>query len=174
MRNIIAGIRPPEVDLGIAHALEGLLDAWSGRSGVAYELETEGEFADLPEPMLVTLYRIAQEALNNVSKHASATKVRVELRRADDEVFLEIRDNGVGMDVDAASRKKGHFGLFGIGERAAQFGGASSVASTPGSGTTIRVVLPVPEFDASALARQPGPRGTGKERARQRADERAE
>jgi signal transduction histidine kinase len=153
MRRIIAGIRPPETDLGIVPALTALLDGWSERTGVASILAAEGEFTDLPEPMLVALYRIVQETLNNAGKHASATKVDVALRRAGAEVSLEIRDDGIGMDVDAERRKPGHFGLFGIGERAAQFGGTSRVSSAPGGGTIIAVVLPLP-----AHAGQPGDR----------------
>jgi signal transduction histidine kinase len=172
MRRIIADIRPPEMELGIAHALRSLLDEWTARTGVVHDFTVEGEFADLPEGMLVTLFRIVQEALNNVSKHASATKVDVELRRLGGEVSLAIHDDGVGMEVGAASGKPGHFGLFGIGERAAQFGGSARVLSAPGEGTTIRVSLRVPDGEGVARSGRGGMRLGNRIAADERVDER--
>ena len=172
MRRIIADIRPPEMELGIANALHSLLDEWTARTGIAHALTAEGEFGDLPEGMLVTLFRIVQEALNNVSKHASATKVDVELRRLGAEVSLAIHDDGIGMDVGAASGKPGHFGLFGIGERAAQFAGSARVLSAPGEGTTIRVSLQVPEGEGVARSGRGGIRLGNRFAADERVDER--
>jgi signal transduction histidine kinase len=153
MRSIIADIRPRELDLGLDRGLAALLDEWTARSGVPHDLEVDGRFDDLPEPMQIALYRIAQEALNNIGKHASARNVHVAIRRTAAHVFLDVRDDGAGIDLEAANNKKGHFGLFGMRERAAQFDGTLRITGKPGAGTTLRVEMPWPH-DVDAHARR--------------------
>ena len=92
-----------------------------------------------------TLYRIAQEALHNVVKHAGARQVRLEVARVTDGVRLRVVDDGRGFDPDAVP--DGHLGLTGMRSRAERLGGTLSVTSRPGAGTTVEVFVPevVPE-----------------------------
>jgi signal transduction histidine kinase len=90
----------------------------------------------------VALYRIAQEALNNVAKHAQATRVTLTLRLSDEQVDLTVVDDGRGFDPDAAAA--GHLGLEIMRERAAAIGAVLRVASRPGDGTRLTVVWPAP------------------------------
>jgi signal transduction histidine kinase len=93
------------------------------------------------------LYRIAQEALHNAGRHARATRVRVVLSQDDSQVLLEIEDNGVGFDSQSAF--PGHFGLNTMRERATDLGGRLDIESRPGTGTLVRVVIPVGQPDPS-------------------------
>jgi signal transduction histidine kinase len=100
----------------------------------------------LPAPTEITLYRIMQEALTNVARHASAERVNLSLGWEGKEVRLEVRDDGRGFDPRSALAAGGtsaHLGLYGIRERAALLGGTAEVRSTPGRGTTLNVVIPV-------------------------------
>ena len=89
-------------------------------------------------------FRIAQEAITNIERHARASRVEIALRRAGDELELEIRDDGTGFDADAAwSRARGaSIGLFAMRERAALAGGRLDILSQPGRGTTVRLRFP--------------------------------
>lgn len=86
------------------------------------------------------LYRIVQEALTNVLKHASASRLLVRLQHMAGKTRLVVHDNGIGFDPTTA-RWNGHFGLAGIEERAAMIGGSVTVKSQPGSGTTVELIL---------------------------------
>jgi signal transduction histidine kinase len=101
--------------------------------------------ARLPPPVETCLYRIAQEALNNVSKHAQAARVSVILERADGDAVLVVEDDGVGFDdAEAAGWDGGRgLGLAGMRERAALLGGKVAVESRPGRGTTVLARVPV-------------------------------
>jgi len=112
-------------------------------TGIGMEVETAGEAYSLPEIVEESLLRIGQEAITNAVKHSGASLVKLELRFSPREVVLEIRDNGKGFDPGVcAGPKDGHFGLLGIQERAERLGGQVSIASAPGSGTSVRVDIP--------------------------------
>jgi signal transduction histidine kinase len=89
----------------------------------------------------IALYRILQEALTNVVRHAQATRVDVLLERRGDRIIAVVEDNGIGFDPERAMRN-GHLGLFGIRERVEQLGGTLILESAPGSGTTLVVEVP--------------------------------
>ena len=142
-RAAITGLRPFVLDdLGLGPGLESL-----GRSLVGIEVEVDVEPVDLPAHVEVALYRIAQEALQNVVKHAEATSVLVRLAAADDGVRLVVTDDGQGFDEDivAGAEDRHSYGLVGIRERAELIGASLTLTSRPGTGTTVEVLVPVPD-----------------------------
>jgi PAS domain S-box-containing protein len=150
--SLVWQLRPTALDdLGLHAALANYVNDWSGRTGVAAELHTFGPFDDrLASEAETTLYRIAQEALTNIAKHARATNVDIILERRPSHVVLTVEDNGQGFDTASVNRKDHGFGLFGMQERAALMGAALHIESSVGHGTTILVRLPVPTDGAPA------------------------
>jgi two-component system, NarL family, sensor kinase len=145
-RAAISGLRPPVLDdLGLAGGLASLARSIPN-------LDTELELADvrLPEHIEIALYRIAQEGLQNIVKHANASVAR--LRFAIDEeatARLEILDNGIGFDTfenPLGSDEMGGYGVLSMAERAELVGGRLNIRSRPGSGTTVTATIPVPSF----------------------------
>jgi two-component system CheB/CheR fusion protein len=136
-------------DLGLAGALSGYLDAWLARTGIAVQFVSAGiDTTRLPSQIETTIYRIVQEAMNNVYKHASAKNVSVSVQRRGNQVVAIVEDDGVGFDAEAVNSSshsdRPRIGIAGMGERAAIVGGELTVESTPGRGTTLRVRLPIP------------------------------
>lgn len=145
---LIRRFRPVALDeLGLQAALEHCLDHWRRRlPGTVLRLVIRGDLARCGEPANLAIYRVVQEALTNVSRHARATRVGVRLERcraADpdaDEVRLQVDDNGVGTDLHV--RRSG-LGLVGMRERAEALGGGLHVDSAPGHGFSLRMTLPL-------------------------------
>lgn len=140
MRTLLLELRPAaivETDLGIL--LGQLADGFSGRTSTAIELSVEGP-NPLPPDVQVALYRIAQEALNNIIKHARATRVTVHLTNQPGHVALHISDNGRGFDLGAIPPN--HFGLHIMRERAKGIGADFAISSSPQAGTAIAVEWP--------------------------------
>ena len=135
-RATISGFRPPVLDdLGLADGLASL-----ARSIGGVQVTVEADECTLPEHVEIAIYRIAQEALQNVVKHAGAAAASVILRCDPGLVFLGVTDDGAGFAPDAAA---GGFGLSGKAERAELVGGRFDVRSGPGRGTTIEARIPV-------------------------------
>jgi signal transduction histidine kinase len=144
-RKVIANLRPTALDdLGLAAALS--LEVESLRAD-GYRVGYKVEFGDerLPDTMEIGLFRVAQEALTNVRKHAQTGGVSIELRRQEDEVRLEVRDYGRGFDPAAlAGGGPGErVGLAGMRERVALLGGKLEIQSKPSEGTSVTATLPV-------------------------------
>lgn len=140
-RVAIAGLRPPVLDdLGLAASLESL-----ARSVADVEIQVDVDASGLPEHVETALYRITQEALQNIAKHAQASNARVELFARDGQAMLRVRDDGRGFDVEEQQNRPGRmtYGLAGMRERADLIGGRLIVASRPGRGTTITVRLSI-------------------------------
>jgi signal transduction histidine kinase len=138
------GLRPALLDqLGLAAALEQFVREWSGHARVEAEFHTSGlggvEF--LPE-VGINVYRVAQEALNNVQKHAAADSVSVLLERRDGHALLIVEDDGKGFDYDGAA-EGGGMGLVNMRERASLIGGTLEIETSPGEGTTLYVRVPI-------------------------------
>jgi two-component system CheB/CheR fusion protein len=147
-------LRPTALDdLGLIVALSNYAQEWAKHYGVAVNFHSAGFGGARLAPLVeINLYRIAQEALNNVAKHAGATSVGLLLERRDDNVVLIVEDDGRGFDpeqlTDSASKHR--MGLIGMRERAALVGGTVEVESAPGEGTTIFVRTPA-RFSAAEL-----------------------
>jgi signal transduction histidine kinase len=143
--HLVWELRPTALDdLGLRAALANYVQDWSRRAGVRADLHTTGLSADrLTSQIETTLYRIAQEALNNVAKHARADSVDVILERRTDQVSLIIEDDGVGFEQGAAGPSHQGFGLLGMQERAALVGATVQIESVAGEGTTIIVRMPI-------------------------------
>jgi signal transduction histidine kinase len=141
MRALIFELRPEALEReGLSGALKHHTAVLRARYGIAVEESLTGEPVTTWESKQA-LYRIAQEALHNAGRHARATRVRVVLSQDESQVLLEIQDNGVGFDTQSAF--PGHFGLNTMRERATDLGGRLDIESNPGTGTMVRVIIPV-------------------------------
>jgi PAS domain S-box-containing protein len=147
MRALIFELRPDALEReGLTGALKHHTAVLRARHGITVEESLAGE-PTTSWPSKQALYRIAQEALHNAGRHARATRVRIALSQHDNQVQLEIRDNGVGFDSEAAF--PGHFGLNTMRERASELGGRLDIESRLGAGTTVRAVIPANQPTAS-------------------------
>jgi PAS domain S-box-containing protein len=150
LREVIGDLRPPGLtEFGLPAALEGWVSSLQREGGgqpPAIVLELDDEAAKLPQPLALTLFRIVQEALRNVIRHAEARQVVVGIRMEDGAAVLAVRDDGRGFMVPIRLNhlaRDGHFGLVGLAERVEQAGGELTVVSSPGMGTTITARLPL-------------------------------
>jgi two-component system sensor histidine kinase UhpB len=150
LAGLLRRLRPANLDaLGLVAALQELCESWEERSGVACVFHFEAMDETLPERINIALYRVAQEALTNVTRHAHANQVRLVLARdATGQVCLTIADDGRGMDLARATRG---LGLLGAGERAAALGGELRIESTPGAGVRLMLRIPLPAAAAPML-----------------------
>jgi signal transduction histidine kinase len=140
MRLLVYELRPLALAQdGLVGALRQRLEAVERRAGVQAELQTEA-ILDLPAQVEEALYHIAQEALNNALKHATATTVTVWIGVNDGQIELEVADNGAGFELKAVEGKGG-LGLTSIRERVEKLGGILTILSTPGQGTKVKVSL---------------------------------
>ena len=143
LRRLMAELRPAVLDeQGLEVALHNQVRAFEAISGVACAIST-GLQGRLASDLETVLYRVTQETLNNVGKHAGASRVTVSLAAENGSVRLRINDDGVGFDPITASRLlgEGHFGLAGMRERVEMVGGHLSIDSAPGHGTTVDVEM---------------------------------
>jgi PAS domain S-box-containing protein len=157
MRALIFELRPGNIEeYGLVHALRTHSASLSGRVGLPVVVEADPDLAldRLPIDVEVALYRIAQEALHNVVKHAGAREVRVGIARVPDGVRMTVADDGRGFDP--ADVPDGHLGLAGMRARAERLGGDLLVSTGPGQGTLIDVVLPeyAPELPDDVIAHE--------------------
>ncbi|MBH1958120.1 MAG: sensor histidine kinase [Burkholderiales bacterium] len=143
-RRMAADLRPLLLDdLGLVPAIEWLASRFTQRCGVPCALSVNGGLGlELPEPYATAVFRIVQESLNNVAKHAAASQVAVTLDKTLDTVRLVVQDDGCGF-VSAAARKPQSLGLMGLRERAQLLGGSVSIGSAPGKGTCVEVSMPL-------------------------------
>ena len=141
-RRSVRALRPEQLENAtLAEALGELTSGWSQQSGIVAELETAGTATRAPADTDAALFRVAQEALTNVSRHAKASKVRLTLTYLDDTLLLDVADDGVGFEPSGDS---GCYGLIGMRQRLARVGGALTVESTPGYGSTLNAAVPLP------------------------------
>lgn len=148
-------MRPGVLDShGLASALNSLVREWSINHGINAELHATSSDRRLPPEIETNLYRIIQEALNNIVKHAYAKNVSITLNYLEDEAVLVIEDDGIGFDPDTSRvHEAGGFGLVGMKERAAIVGGRLEIESKAGKGTTILVRVPRLGSTQAAAAR---------------------
>jgi signal transduction histidine kinase len=144
LRAVIAGLRPPALDqLGLVPALRGFLADITEATSICADLHITGVEARLAPEVELAAFRIAQEALNNVIRHANATKVLLTLSFTDSELSVQVSDDGCGFDAAATGVQMAsdHLGLLGMRERAEIGGGALTVRTAPGAGTTVTATL---------------------------------
>ncbi|MGH9846425.1 MAG: sensor histidine kinase, partial [Blastocatellia bacterium] len=148
-REIAYNLRPHQMDyIGLTEALRAMLKRVGQASGLRIEASLDDLTGALPKEAEINLFRIVQESLNNIVKHAHATEVSVAVRRdfsASDgqspRVVVEIRDNGRGFDPATLAQAQRGMGLSGITERAQMLGGAAVIDAAPGRGTNVVVTL---------------------------------
>lgn len=154
VRDLSQLLHPPLLDdLGLPATLDWYLRGFATRTGIAGDLVHEGVEDRLAPEIEVCLYRICQEALTNVAKHAHAKSCRVYLQRLPQTVLLTVEDDGNGFDVQASTAPPARrgIGLLGVEERVTGFGGTFRLESTPGKGTRLTVEVPaLPRPNASS------------------------
>ena len=146
-RRFVWALRPDMVQRETLDlALQRVAQRWSEESGLAARVEISGTLRSLTPPIEATLLRAAQEGLANVHKHARAAQVTLTLTYMDDEIILDLQDDGAGFDPQVAPQQarleRRGYGLLSLQERAAQLGGSLTVESAPGEGTTLVMALP--------------------------------
>lgn len=149
LRQVCSDLRPPTIDRhGLSAAIRSLASQWSEQSGIPVELNIDAGLGRLPEPIELSVFRIIQEGLTNVRKHAAATRVTLTLERTPTaSLVVRLVDNGQGTaaPVDMASlAEQKHYGLVGIGERVSLLGGTLQVTSPPEGGLELQVEIPSP------------------------------
>ena len=175
LRSLMSGLRPPVLDEGgIEAALRDYTTEFARREQIRCSFSADlGDLRLTPE-IETTLYRLTQEALSNVARHARANEVRVSLVRDSTSVCLEVEDDGIGFDSDRKKQflRDGRFGLSGMRERTERADGTWTLDSEPGRGTSIEVVLPVGTSTPAARV-VPDRRRSAPERPSQQARSRA-
>ena len=149
LQRLIADLRPSHLDdLGLPSALRWYANTLQERIKLEVHVEIHGEERPVPSAVKIALFRIAQEALTNVVKHAQAKSVQVVLTYADESVFVRVNDDGRGFDLESTgSGKRVSWGLKGMEERTALLGGKFEVQSKPGQGTIVEVSIPYLQED---------------------------
>ncbi|KQX01469.1 hypothetical protein ASC94_02265 [Massilia sp. Root418] len=148
LRGVINGLRPVGLEQGLRCAVERQLTEFSRINGIHYQLESAQYGSDAACPADATVFRVLQESLSNIARHAGATEVRIALCRNAHELSMTVRDNGVGMSEGPPRQG---CGLLGIEHRVAAAGGCFVLASTPGQGTALTISIPT----AARAANQP-------------------
>jgi signal transduction histidine kinase len=150
VRSIAIELRPAILDdFGLVAALDMLLNDFQKRSGLECSLNVAPGPAKLDKRIATAVFRVFQEILTNVARHANATKVEVRLSQSGDELVLDVRDNGRGLQPEDIQRPDS-LGLLGMRERMRSVGGTVEVSNRPGGGTHVCVKIPLPNPAASS------------------------
>lgn len=148
VRRIASELRPSLLDdLGLLPAMEWHLEEFERRSGITKEFHTPETELHLPDSLKIGLFRILQESLTNVARHSGAKNVSVSLFQKDKQLILTIKDNGNGIEEKPPGSRK-TLGLLGMKERTTMMGGEYNITSVKGEGTTVTVVVPLPEKES--------------------------
>ncbi|WP_235953203.1 ATP-binding response regulator [Noviherbaspirillum galbum] len=142
MRAIINNLRPTVLDLGLNAAIEWQVKEFQRRTGITCDLVMSDEEIVVDDNRATALFRILQESLNNVFRHARATKTTIEVVRTESELHMRVADNGVGIYPNCR-RKSNSFGLVGIKERVATLGGELDIETEQEKGTSVNVRIPL-------------------------------
>ncbi len=153
LRRVCSALRPPMLDtLGLGAALRALAEDWSAQSGVAVHIDLPADAAlrSLPGDVAMNLYRVAQEALSNVARHAAAQQVMLAVCDGQQSITLHLQDDGCGFTLPRSSREliaQGHYGLVGMQERVDLIDGQLQLETAPGRGTSLHVTWRPPPTD---------------------------
>ncbi|HJV52046.1 MAG TPA: response regulator [Noviherbaspirillum sp.] len=142
MRSIINNLRPTVLDLGLNAAIEWQVKEFQRRTGIACELELADKELMVDDGRATALFRVLQESLNNVFRHARATRTKIEVYRDDNRLYMRIADNGVGI-FPGCRRKANSFGLIGMKERISTLGGEIDIETAQDQGTALTVSIPL-------------------------------
>lgn len=152
-RNISNEMRPTSLDLlGLHAALRQAVERFAVRHGLSVEVTSEGDARRVPPAVATHIYRIVQEALTNVARHAHASNVRLALAESDESFVLRLADDGRG--IDTTRRRVGSIGLFSMAERAREIGADLQVGPGASGGTELLLTLPLSATTASATPRE--------------------
>lgn len=147
LRRIVFGLRPAILDdLGLVPAIRWYARSNLEAAGISFDVDAPESMPQMPPQISITLFRISQEAVNNILRHAAARSVNIRIDIRSDSICLEIKDDGRGFDLQAATAgalENQHLGLLGLRERAELLGGEIRMDSTPGQGTCLEVCLPL-------------------------------
>jgi signal transduction histidine kinase len=154
LRRICSDLRPPTIDnLGLGIALQSYARDWSERSDISVNLDFDANLGRLPEAIELSIFRIVQEGLNNVRKHAQASAIEICLKHTSPRtLMISIADNGSGLTNDfdlSALSAKGHYGLLGVSERVALLGGRLKLQNQTDGGLLLQVEIPHPRVDTA-------------------------
>jgi signal transduction histidine kinase len=142
IRAIMNNLRPAVLDLGLHAAIEWQVHEFRRLSGIDCALSMNGQEPELDDQQATAVFRVLQESLTNIRRHARASNVRIELAAHDGRLSLAVQDNGVGMHPN--ERRKTHrFGLVGMAERVAMLDGELRIESVPGQGTVLSLSIPI-------------------------------
>lgn len=148
VKDIINDLRPPVLSLGLHAAIEWQSREFERRTGIACEFTCDLDELTLDDQHATSLFRIVQESLANIARHADASHSRICIECREDQLFMTIIDDGIGLSVNAKT-KENSFGLVGIEERIDAMGGKCAIANNPGRGVAVMVSIPYP---AAAIA----------------------
>lgn len=148
LQRMVSGLHPPQLDdLGLLAALRWYTNDISSRTGMTINITTHGGKPKLTSDIRSVVFRIAQEAINNVVRHAAASRIDIQLDYTPNNIYLRVEDNGLGFNTEAVLKKKPGkptaWGLLGMVERASLVGGTCTILSHPGKGTLIEVNVPI-------------------------------
>lgn len=154
VRNILSHLRPRILDdFGLVAAIEWLATDTANRSGleisVDIRLDSEDEGFLIPSDAATATFRIVQESLTNVLRHAHATRIQIEVQHQHSQLTVRVADDGVGLGEGQKQKSPRSMGLLGMRERAASFGGTLEISSPPAGGTVVKMCLPMPSEDAT-------------------------
>ncbi|WP_409524117.1 PAS domain-containing protein [Nitrincola sp. MINF-07-Sa-05] len=149
VRNVVVMLRPAALERGIIDALEWLVDEFSRRTGISCKLDISNRQINLDEDYSITLFRIAQESLTNVARHADADSVKILLQHNGTTCSLQISDNGTGFDPSVL--KSHSSGLIGIRERVLRLDGKMRLDTAPGCGTTLEINIPLHNTETAGI-----------------------
>jgi len=142
VRRIATELRPSVLELGLLEAIGWEVQQFQTRTGIHCSLRIQNKDVALDDERSTAMYRIFQEALTNISRHAHAKNVTINVRTENNTLMLEIRDDGKGIDMQEI-RKLTSLGLLGMKERALMFGGSVDIVGKKGGGTSVKVEIPI-------------------------------
>ena len=143
IRKILFDLQPKNLDQGLVSGLQRLIEEYRERYGLRVDFSCSSRERRLDSQVTSTLFRIVQEALNNIYKHSSSDHAKVYLELEEHRATIQIIDEGKGFDLEEVASNNGHYGLMNMRERAQLLDGALQITTAPGQGTWVNVTVPI-------------------------------